>query len=136
MQPTINAQLIEISNALNWNQFFKLSGYPVPIELCEKINLGRKFCPRYTPVFRHESLTFYQDAAQLFNAYLVLEHRVKFKLNPHHLCQDLTNKISSLRPDSSSRLVETLKLFCKSLCVREQLILSLSITWFPGVFSP
>ena len=88
---------------------------PVPSSIKEKLNLGKNICPRYTPNLKHETITFFQNASNLFNAYILHEHHVKLNLNPLRLQRDLTDKILALWSSASTCLIKTLKTFRMAL---------------------
>ena len=85
MDAFINNEIAEITKSLKDDNFFNLSGIPVPNNVKAKLNLGRQYCPFYKPVNRKEMISFYQEAGSLIEGYFNSMHVLPLTLDRTNL---------------------------------------------------
>ena len=97
MEMFVKDEIVDITNSLNGDNFFNLSGFPVPDTFTSKLNLGRKYCPYYKPIIKNEMILFYKEACSLFEGYFKSVYFLPLKLDNHRLVQSLDAAKNSLQ---------------------------------------
>ena len=109
MKMFINDEIVDITKSLNGDNFFNMSGFPVPASITSKLNLGRKYCPYYKPIIKNEKISFHKEACSLLESYFKSVHFLALNLDSRRLVKSLDTAILSLEFGPRASLIPELK---------------------------
>ena len=69
--------------------FFNLTNENIPINLRDKLDLGKKYCPYFKITKEKELHMFDQEITQMFTNYLTFEYGLRSNLSASNLNKDL-----------------------------------------------
>ena len=101
----VRNEILEIEESLKGESFFNLTKENIPINLREKLDLGKKYCPYFKISKKKELHMFDQEITQLITNYLTIEYGLRSNLSASNLNKDLRKLRKTMKFKNNSMLV-------------------------------
>ena len=109
----VRNEILEIEESLEGQGFFNLTNENIPINLRDKLDLGKKYCPYFKIKKEKELHKFDQEITQMFTNYLTFEYGLRSNSSASNLNKDLRKLRNTMKFKNNTVLVNILGIFEK-----------------------
>ena len=107
----VRNEILEIGESLKGQSFFNLTNKNIPINLRDKLDLGKKYCPYFKITKKKELHMFDQEITQMFTNYLTFEYGLRSNLSASNLNKDLRKLRKTMKFRNNTTLVNIICVF-------------------------
>ena len=107
----VRNEILEIEESLKGQSFFNLTNKNIPINLRDKLDLGKKYCPYFKITKKKELHMFDQEITQMFTNYLTFEYGLRSNLSASNLNKDLRKLRKTMKFRNNTTLVNIICVF-------------------------